>query len=50
MATTSTQSFLDQFLDQFERWMIQAEFGFATAPQQSTLLGSSQTSLQALDE
>ena len=28
MATT-TKSFLDQFLDQFERWMSHAEFGDA---------------------
>ena len=29
MATTITKSILDQFLDQFERWMSQAEFGCA---------------------
>jgi len=26
---TPTKSILDQFLDQFERWMSQAEFGSA---------------------
>ena len=29
MATTSTQSLLDQFLDKFECWMTMAEFGTA---------------------
>ncbi|WP_157605683.1 hypothetical protein [Rheinheimera sp. SA_1] len=46
MATTNVQSFLDQLLDKFECWMIQAEFGSAIAQ----LPASSQTSLQALDE
>jgi|GEM_PF-4515529 len=46
MATTTTQRFLEQLLDKFESWMIQAEFGCAIAP----LPASSPTSLQALDK
>ena len=46
MATTSTQSLLDQLLDKFESWMIQAEFGCAIAQ----LPASSQPSVQALDK
>lgn len=46
MATTTMQSFLEQLLDKFESWMIQAEFGPAIAPQPA----SSPTSLQALDK
>ena len=32
MATSTQKNILEQFLDQFERWMSQAEFGSACEP------------------